>query len=431
MAVPGNTDTLLNSDDLRQSLEALGVDPGTDLAVAVSGGADSLCLAILSAEFADVTCLTVDHGLRAESAAEAATVARLLAGEGVPHQILRWDGEKPNANIQAEARLARYRLMAAWCRARGIGYLLTGHHQDDQAETLLLRLARGSGVYGLAAMAPVAPVPGQPDISLVRPLLDVPKARLEATLLARDIRWIDDPSNEAEKFDRVKVRRFLKAPILEGFQADRLAATANRLRRTRDALEYYERDWLRSSAGLTAEGNVILRVKDLHAAPLEIVLRGLASICRTVSGQSYVPRMEKLERALDAMQADTFGGQTLYGAQFVALGEGQLMVCRELAAMAPPMLLENGGMWDNRFEIFAEGDTRGLELGPLGQEGWSEALKKWPTIRETNMPFQAKLTLPAVFDGGELVAIPLLQLSDRDNLCIQLSHNSVSWAKKC
>ncbi|MDY0242779.1 MAG: tRNA lysidine(34) synthetase TilS, partial [Rhodospirillaceae bacterium] len=167
------------------------------VAVACSGGADSLALTILADAWArsrggQAIALTVDHGLRADSAAEAATVGRWLAAREIPHHVLRWEGAKPGTGIQAAARRARYALLEDWCRQEGLLHLLLAHHRDDQAETLLMHLARGSGVDGLAGMAPITETRA---LRLLRPMLDAPHARLEATLAARGLVWVEDPSN--------------------------------------------------------------------------------------------------------------------------------------------------------------------------------------------------------------------------------------------
>jgi len=421
----------LTALELKEALGACGVPEGAPLAVAVSGGPDSLCLVLLAAEISDVTCLTVDHRLRPESAAEANALGKLMADRNIPFHKLLWEGEKPQGNVQAEARIARYRLMNDWCARNDVKYLLTAHHQDDQAETLLLRLARGSGVYGLAAMAPTSGVPGTDGaVTLVRPLLGVPKARLLAMLEARQLGWVEDPSNKSSQFDRVKVRALLENPPLEGLQAERLAATATRLRRTRNALEYYENRWLSENVELRNDGTLVFAPEALDSAPDEIILRAIATLCRTVSGERYVPRMEKLERAAIAMRRTGFSGLTLYGVQFISLPDGRVLVSRELRAAEGRVAVTDGGSWDNRFDISAKGDIAGLEVGPLGQEGWNKALSAWPDIRQTNLPQAARTVLPAVFDGADVVAVPHLNVAQDRGNAVSLSLKSHDWPKK-
>ncbi len=210
------------------------------LAVAVSGGADSLALALLAERWARarggrIVALTVDHGLRRESAGEAAAVARWMKRRGIAHRILVWRGAKPGAGIQAAARAARYRLLEDWCaaraRARGIVHLLLGHQREDQAETLLLRLERGSAAYGLAAMPAITERPG---VRLLRPLLAVPRAALADFLRREGQAWIDDPSNRDRRYRRVHMRAALGG---DSALSKRIADSAAELGRTRAALE--------------------------------------------------------------------------------------------------------------------------------------------------------------------------------------------------
>ncbi|MFN4089341.1 MAG: tRNA lysidine(34) synthetase TilS, partial [Alphaproteobacteria bacterium] len=187
-------------------MQALGpFEAAPRLAVAVSGGPDSLALALLAVRWAatrggSAVALTVDHGLREESAREAAAAGAVLRRFGLPQHILRWQGGKPATGVQAAARAARYRLMEDWCGANAVLHLLLAHHADDQAETVLLRLGRGSGPFGLAGMAAVRE---RERVRLLRPLLAVSRRRLAATLRAAGAPWTLDPSNEDPVFARV------------------------------------------------------------------------------------------------------------------------------------------------------------------------------------------------------------------------------------
>src|SRR3546814_569603 len=179
-----------------------------------------------------VIALIVDHRLRPDSAAEARTVAGWLAGRGIACRILTHEGGPPAGNLQSAARAMRYRLLAGWCAAAQVLHLALAHHREDQAETLLLRLARGSGVDGLAAMAPVVELP---DLRLLRPLLDVPRGRLKATLDRLGQPFVEDPSNRNHAFSRVRLRVLSPTLAAEGLDTGRLYATARSTGRARDA----------------------------------------------------------------------------------------------------------------------------------------------------------------------------------------------------
>lgn len=197
-------------DRFRRDLDAL-IEPGEIIGLAVSGGPDSLALLLLAAEARPllVEAATVDHGLRSDSRAEAEMVARVCERLGVPHRILTatWD-KKPATAIQERARMMRYRLLGEWARERGLTALLTAHHVDDQAETFLMRLARGAGVKGLAGMRRLSGTPGS-VFALVRPLLGWRHSELEAVCAAAKVEPAQDPSNEDEQFERVRVRKAL------------------------------------------------------------------------------------------------------------------------------------------------------------------------------------------------------------------------------
>jgi tRNA(Ile)-lysidine synthase len=216
------------------------------LVLAVSGGPDSTALLMLAARWRStltkgpkLLAVTIDHALRRESAGEARVVKRLARALGVPHRILRWEGKKPSTGLQQAARAARYRLLAAAARKAKAVCILTAHTLDDQAETVLIRMTRGSGLTGLGAMARVAPVPAGEDceIVLVRPLLDIPKARLVATLDQAKIDSFDDPSNRDPRFTRARLRDVMPTLAREGLDARGLALLAARLRRADKAIE--------------------------------------------------------------------------------------------------------------------------------------------------------------------------------------------------
>src|SRR5262249_13344993 len=207
-------DAPLRAAEFDRLMQAVGpFESRPRVAVAVSGGSDSMALALLAHDWAtrrggEIAALTVDHGLRTEAAAEARQVGRWLRGRGIAHRILRWR-PPPGAlsgGMQAAARAARYRLLADWGRQRGGLHVALAHQREDQAETVLLRLARGSGLDGLAAMAPIAERAG---VRLIRPLLPIPRARLRATLAGAQQSWVDDPSNDDPAHARIRMRRLL------------------------------------------------------------------------------------------------------------------------------------------------------------------------------------------------------------------------------
>lgn len=271
------------------------------IAVAVSGGADSMALVLLAqawtqAHNVDLYTLTVDHGLRKASVSEARQVGVWMAELGVPHHILTWtDGRARTGAVQARAREARYRLMRGWCLNHGVGHLLTAHHREDQAETVLMRLRKGSGLLGLAAMRPVRDLGGA---RLVRPLLDVPKARLMATLAAHGQDWIEDPSNQNPAFERVRTRELLTHLEGEGVSAERLAGAAKACAQVRQILEHATTEILSEIACPIPQGGVALDLGAFLLAPEQVRELALARSLQTVGCKAYPPPQTKLRRLL-------------------------------------------------------------------------------------------------------------------------------------
>src|SRR5215475_268209 len=216
------------------------------IVLAVSGGPDSTALMLLAARWRDLLktkpkliAVTVDHGLRKESKGEAAAVARLARKLNIAHRTVRWNGRKHSTGLQEKARAARYRLLGEAAHRAGATHVLTAHTLDDQAETVLIRMSRGSGLTGLGAMTRMSALPekGEDAITLVRPLLDIPKARLIATLRAAEIPFADDPSNRDPRFTRARLRGMMDALAGEGLNSARLAQLARRLKRAEAAIE--------------------------------------------------------------------------------------------------------------------------------------------------------------------------------------------------
>lgn len=282
-----------------------------DLAVAVSGGRDSLSLALLAHEWSTgrggrILALTVDHGLRPESAREATVTANLLNGHGIECLVLRWVGAKPQAGLQEAARAARYRLLRDACREHGILHLLVAHHADDQAETIAMRAARASGPDGLAGMAALVE---WPEVRLLRPLLSVPRACLSATLVSRGVTWIDDPSNADPRFERARLRL---AGEIEAGRPD-----ADRVRAGREA------EAARAGATLLLsreDGSVAFDRTAFELLPLDTRARLMGRVVQALGGGHHPPRRDRIDRALARMSAVPDRGKSGRGEDFTLSG---------------------------------------------------------------------------------------------------------------
>jgi tRNA(Ile)-lysidine synthase len=284
------------------------------LVLAISGGPDSTALLWLAARWRNalkakpkLIAVTIDHGLRAESKREAAAVGRLARKLKVAHRTLRWTGKKPTTGLQQAARAARYRLLAAAAGQAGACHVVTAHTLDDQAETVLIRMSRGSGVTGLGAMARMTSLPasGEGQIKLVRPLLDIPKLRLIATLRAAKILFADDPSNRDPRFTRARLRGLMPELAREGLDARRLSLLARRLKRADAAIEAaVERAFGDLAAESSAPPSIAFDAIGYFRLPAEIALRliGRAVAKLGDEGPVELAKLEALTAALDAVQ---------------------------------------------------------------------------------------------------------------------------------
>lgn len=385
-------------------MRALGpFESASHMAVGVSGGADSMALALLLQRWiADrggrLLALTVDHGLRAGSGAEAAQVAAWMAARGIEHVTLPWQGVKPVTGIQAGARHARLRLLAEAAAARGILHLALAHHADDQAETHRLRADRSSGPQGLSGMPAIREME---HLRLIRPLLPVSKDRLIATCEALGQAWVEDPSNHNPAFARARLRLSESVGTADGQAA--LTAAQERAERDDEAARM-----LAVHARFQPEGWVLLD-QALFQQPPDRVQPLAASLLRAVGGAAYPPSPAALADLVRGLRERPDQGRTLAGCRFMPLAGGWRLL-REARNLAGPVRFQGGGgpvTWDGRFRLSAErvGDyvVRALDEGL-----WRRALADRPALSRIDMPACLRWTLPSVLSGDRLLAIPHL-----------------------
>jgi tRNA(Ile)-lysidine synthase len=378
--------------------------PGGTLGLAVSGGGDSMALMHLARLWAAdrgavLRVATVDHGLRAESAAEAQGVIAAAEALGCEANLLRWAGWQGRGNLQAAAREARQTLLADWAERYGVAAIALAHTHDDQAETVLMRLLRGSGVDGLAAMSECSEAAG---LHWLRPLLRVVRADLRDWLRRRGIGWVEDPSNDDTRFDRVRVRQAMAAL---GLGADGLAETAARMQDARTVLEDAEADLARRAAMLDRCGCIWLCRPTLAAARSETRMRLLARCFRLGSGAAYAPRRAALQAAWEALMAGD-GLRTLHGCLAEAQGD-TLRIMREPAALRNAM---TGRLWDGRWAVLARGEGQIAALGEAGLRALREAAEAglWhPPAAWRACPRTARQTTPALWHDESLACAPL------------------------
>ncbi|MBV2358824.1 tRNA lysidine(34) synthetase TilS [Thalassococcus sp. CAU 1522] len=402
--------------------QLLGPNFPTEIALAVSGGGDSMAMLYLAHNWTrawgvKLWVVTVDHGLRPESATEAAMVAGECATLGWPHATLRWHWDGAG-NVMDAARRARLSLIDRW--RGGIDHVLMAHTRDDVAETFLMRLARGSGLDGLSAMRASRQVRAVPDALppecsgacppgsagerfwIKRPCLDMDRAELRHYLRTLRGRWVEDPSNEDPAYDRARMRRLLALLGAEGIGAATLAATAKRLREDRFALIARAVDVWRAY-GSAGHGTLSLD-PDWHG-PVEpgTQRRLLAAMLRYVSGAEYAPRAEALEDLRQRVVSG--GGGTLHGCEVQHVG-GRPTVFREFAAVAQTRAVAGQHMhWDGRWRI-TDAAPSGLIVRALGEDGWQQL----PDRPDDAPPHRIALSLPSLWDGARLVACDAMGL---------------------
>lgn len=334
-------------------------------AIGVSGGADSLALALMFKEAYPqyhLIALTVDHQLRPTSRQEAEYVAKIMQQYGIEHHILTWHGKKPQTGIEEAAREARYRLLCDWCQKHQIAYLAVAHHLFDQAETFLMRLQRGSGLFGLSAMQDISIIN---DITVIRPLLYIHPTLLKEYLQKKNITWVEDESNQCRDFLRVKMRQFL--PFLAEqttITAERLCEAVQQLQKTRSFIEDLVQQTIAtaihfwSSSGCSFDYMTFIHWHD------ELKFYILRQLLTTIGGTDYAPEAIALETLIKKLKQTDFSSATL-GHVYVQKSDLRIWLIKETRS---------------RFD-------------GLSEEQWQLFCQTHPFVRGIKIPYKLKLAL--------------------------------------
>ena len=393
------------------------------LIAAVSGGSDSMALLVLIAEWRArrgntgplISVATVDHGLRDASAAEAAFVAEQCARLDLAHATLNWTGTKPARGLAQAARNARYALLEAHALSlarTGTGAVLTAHTEDDQAETFVMRLKRGAGVDGLAAIPRQRALSTESQLALVRPLLGIAKTRLIATLQVRGVPWCEDPTNTATCYERVRVREALVAFKNAGLESAAIATSARRMTAAREALDFATGAF---AATLTLSYNSeVFASFDAQAfarGPQLLRERVIGQLIRRFGGATPPPELSEIESLVAHVQNQTKLATTLGGA-VVSAGPRTVRVWREAGRLdAAECVLEPGVplLWDNRFWVMIDAACAArVCVKPLGSEGYRAISAELRVTKDA--PAKAVHTLPSFWSGMDLLGVPQLGL---------------------
>ena len=371
-------------------------EPNPALAAAVSGGADSMALALLARDWVrarggSVVALVVDHGLRPASGNEAVLTVDRLHQLGIPARLLTISNLAHGTALAERARISRYQVLTAACAEAGILHLLLGHHLADQAETLAMRVLRGSQNHGLAGMAALRETP---RLRLLRPLLATDPNELRRVLTEHGIAWVEDPSNQNLQTMRARMRQGLASFRLTETGIRQALTRAGQLREREEAATAAE---LAERATIRPEGFALL-------SPGRIGTAALAALIQTVSGAAYRPNLAAVtDLAAQPKPATVAGVRLLPAGRF---GDGWLLI-REEAAIGAPVPATNGAIWDGRFRSVGDGSP-GAVIGKLGKDA---VLFR----RARNLPSSVLRTLPAVRIGEMLASVPHLGYDQGQN----------------
>jgi len=403
----------LTEQSFREFMAPLGpFEMRPRICVAVSGGGDSMALASLLAGWTDarggqLIALTVDHGLRPGSASECRQVSRWMREIGVEHHALVWAEQKPKSGVQERAREARYALMENWCRENGVLHLAVAHTLEDQAETFLMRLNRGSGPDGLAGMSAVVE---KAHCRILRPLLSVSRQSLREYLTSAGREWLEDPSNLDPRYERVRWRR---AMVQSGLAPSALAAAAERYAGTRAVMEHETAKAIARTLRLHPLGFVSGDLGRLRDLPGDLCSRVVARALLTVGGKRFPARRGKLEHLVDRLRTENRLVATLGGCRVAVRGD-RLQVCRENRGLPQVLAVAPGSFhhWDQRFVVGFREAARLAErahwLAPLGDIGRGYLDREMLPSGGRELPKSVTATLPALVDEAGIVEVPHL-----------------------
>lgn len=397
-------------------LDSLSYHPDT-LAVAVSGGSDSLSLLYLINSWSNkknlkIVILTVDHNLRNGSADEALYVGELCNKLGLIHKTLFWDHKDIEGNLSASAREARYRLMQNSIPSDAI--LITGHTLDDQAETFLMRLRRGSGVDGLASMAEQSYLSfGNDGITIFRPLLDFERQTLRKILKFYKVDWIEDPTNNDQSFERVRVRDLLARFVEIGIDKNTIGRTALLMQSAKTALNHFASDCY-EKFGSCDNGDIIFDFSEFSKQPLDVKRRLISAAQKWISNQKYRPRLSQVDALINSIDEKvTFSGS----GTICYFHNNSIRITREANACVCEIEASNDVIFDRRWKLIALENCKDLTIKCLGEDGYT-LLE--PGIRK-KIPYKTIIALPALFNDNNLINFPFIDPESKFkfNLCIQ------------
>lgn len=389
-----------------KAMAAFGLLKAPRIAVAVSGGADSMALCRLAHRYVkrnggELLAFTVNHGLRPESSEECFFVSEEMKQLDIPHTLLEWRENKPTAGIEKAARKARYALLFEACREKGCSNLLLGHHRQDQAETFLLREKMHSGPMGLAGMSACRSFAyGR----MLRPLLSIPPESLRRYNLSIGQKWVEDPTNVSHEYERGRMRQTLTENDFEtAFQKSLKYGMQRR------AVEEKMSLFMRPFLDVSNMGYVFFPQKAFLELERTTALYCLAEILRSIANKAYFPSCDSLEKLLDMMRAGTFSGATLSGCRIAPASKGRFLVWREFDDLPPPLDVKGKSFfyWDRFSFLLSE---------PFQETVMVKPLENKMKVNEEG-PKRCFYVLPALFNNEGLFLVPHLGYKQTDVSC--------------
>ncbi|MCY3725183.1 MAG: tRNA lysidine(34) synthetase TilS [Rhodobacteraceae bacterium] len=385
---------LLETGQVFHSFDTLFSFTNQDVAVAVSGGSDSMGLLLLLSDWCKVHNLnlrvvSVNHQLRQEARKECEFVAHIAEGLGWTHQTLYWKNDGAEGNLSLKAREGRYRVISEWCLENGIEDVFLGHTMNDQAESVLMELKRKAGVDGLSAMPRTLSRFG---VTWIRPLLDYSRVEIQEYLRANNQEWILDPSNEDSQRTRIQFRNLM--PELEeiGITAEGLSRVASNLQKTRQVVQYIIREKAEEMVSVSEVGEYVL-VADYWELPEEIREKLFARIIQFLSGDNYRPRQSAVNNCLT--RASAVNSATISNFVVQKGDNNCVRIFSDPKKRADPV--DSNQLWNNRWRVSRVPGT-GLRLGMLSTQGYNKL----------NLPINKEIT------HGALLASPALWTCNND-----------------
>ncbi len=381
---------------------------GARVALAVSGGPDSMAMAWGARQALgpdNIRAFIVDHGLREEAAEEASAVQKNLAAMDIEADILRWEHGNIESRLHVLARNARYALLLEACQKWGSSALMLAHHGDDQAETILMRIAKGSGVAGLAGMKAETV---RDDVHLLRPFLKLPKAQLIATCETHDIPFMRDPSNDSAHYARGRLRRVRESLEQEGFTNARLLDLGQRAHEAAEAIAHYTKIFLQETAAPTYGGAIALNREALKTTPRAIALQALCLMLEALHKKEFPPKRSALLHVLAfLLDEDKTGSTTLQGC-LIQKRKEHILFFREPSAIVDiqPITPNQTLLWEGRWQVHYEGAENGLNVRALGFQTRALLKSLDPFLRKKVPLGRMRAGLPALWRSEKLVALP-------------------------